>query len=284
MLVPLAGCDRPPAFPAAPVQVAEPESDSCLVSGRIVSKAWSDKRGGIERGIVRAWRIPEHELVEEAYGTGEEFQIRLPPGQYRLIFSANGSRGATFEVESRELTVADDVDRIPMDEVDLPISKTTGLYGRQAPELDGIIAWQGTSPLLVKALRGRVIVLDFFAYTCSICHAHKPDLIRLRDQYEGEGLVVLAIHDASLATLEEMNARMEPALRRAFGGAPPPFQMALDGSEQAGVFEAYGIYAVPAVILIDQGGRVVRRYHHAGDPELAADVHELLTRDLSKAF
>ena len=262
-------------FPGAPAG-GNKEPDGCRVNGRIVSTAWRNLGGGIERAIVRACTLPGGERVEEVYGKGEEFEVRLPPGRYRLVCSANGTRGATFEVESREITVAENQDRLDVGEVDLPISKTTGLYGKPAPELEGIIAWHDTPPLALKDLRGKVVVLDFFAYYCSICHEHKPDLVKLREKYGQQGLVVLAVHDASLRTLEEMNAKMGPVLRRVFDGNPPKIAIALDGPGEQSVFAAYGIDAVPAVILIDERGRVVRRYHHAGKPELETDVRKLL--------
>lgn len=118
--------------------------------------------------------------------------------------------------------------------------------------------------------------MDFFAYYCSICHAHKPDLVKLRDKYEAQGLVVLAIHDDSVKTLEKMNEKMEPVLRTVFGGNHPKLPMALDSPGEKNVFNSYGIYAIPAVMLIDQQGRVVRRYHHAGMPQLEADVAVLV--------
>lgn len=296
-LIAAQGCDpqfRPPAAPevenkapaaenrAAAAAKKEPAAGGnnaagCRVSGRIVSTAWRDLGGGIERAIVSAWALPESERVAEFSAEGEEFEVGLPPGRYRLVCSAVGTRGATFEVLTREITVAEGQDQIDVGQVDLPINKTTGLYGRPAPELAGIIAWQHTAPIALQDLKGKVVVLDFFAYYCSICHAHKPDLVKLRDQYAAQGLVVLAIHDGSLKTLEEMNEKMEPVLRRVFDGDPPRFPMALDGSGEESVFSAYGIYAVPAVILIDQQGRVVRRYHHAGKPELEADVQMLLS-------
>ena len=70
---------------------------------------------------------------------------------------------------------------------------------------------------------------------------------------------------------------MAPALRQVFHDDPPALPMALDGAGEHSVFAAYGIHAVPAVILIDQQGRVVRRYHHAGKPELESDVRKLLS-------
>lgn len=272
-LIAVQGCGA--QFPAAPAPAIN-EPAGCRVKGRIVSTAWRDLGGGVERAIVSAWVLPESEQVAEFSGEGEKFEVRLPAGKYRLVCSAVGTRGATFEVLTREITIAEGQDHLEVSQVDLPLSKTTRLYGQPAPELDGIIAWQDTPPLALKDLKGKVVVLDFFAYTCSICHEHKPDLVKLRERYARQGLVVLAVHDSTLTTLDEMNEKMVPVLRRVFDGAPPKLPMALDGPGDKGVFPAYGIFAVPAVILIDQQGRVVRRYHHAGKPELEADVRTLL--------
>jgi thiol-disulfide isomerase/thioredoxin len=214
--------------------------------------------------------------VDDVSAEGERFEIRLPPGHYQLVCSAVGTRGATFKVLSREVSIAENEDNLDIGQIDLPISKTTRLYGKPAPELAGIIDWRDTPPLALKDLHGKVIVLDFFGYYCSICHAHKPDLVKLRDTYGRQGLVVLAVHDNSLSTMDEVNGKMEPVLHRVFDGNPPKLPIALDGTGEQSVFDAYGIYAVPAVILIDQQGRVVRRYHHAGVPQLEADVRALL--------
>lgn len=256
---------------------AEPlKPAGCRVHGRVVSSSWRDLGGGIERAIVRVETLPDLKQVDDVYGQGEEFELRLPPGKYRLTCSANGTRGATFQILTREVSVAEDKD-LDIGAIDLPISKTTSLYGKQAPELDGILGWRDTKPLTMKDLRGQVVVLDFFTQYCSICHAHKPDLVKLRDKYQRQGLAVLAIHDSGLKTLEELNKKIDPILRNVFQGDPPKIPMALDGPGKQCVFESYGIYAVPAVILIDQQGRVVRRHHHAGRPELEEDVKTLLS-------
>lgn len=272
-LAAMLGCDGP--FPAARA-VGEEAPNGCHVNGRIVCTEWKELGGGIERAIVSAWTLPQNERVDEISAQGEQFRLRLPPGKYRLVCSATGTRGATFKILSREVSIAENQSRLEVGRIDLPISKTTALYGKPAPELTGIVGWQNTPPLALNDLRGQVVVLDFFAYYCSICHAHKPDLVKLREKYAAQGLVVLAVHDASLSTMDEVNAKMEPLLRQIFHGKPPKLPMALDGSGKESVFEAYGIYAVPAVILINQRGRVVRRYHHAGVPQLESDVRALL--------
>src|SRR5262249_22808857 len=87
ILIPLwlaaAGCA--PQIPGAPA--AGPNGqEGCRVYGRIVSTDWRGLGGGIERAIVSAWR--EGVRLEEIYGQGERFEIRLPPGKYRLVCSA----------------------------------------------------------------------------------------------------------------------------------------------------------------------------------------------------
>lgn len=275
------GCGQPVARIRVAKQAAPAE---CRVSGRIVSSAWKDLGGGIERAIVSAWKLPEKNRVNDVSAEGERFEIRLPPGEYRLEFSAVGSRGATFEPLSRKVSIAKNQPRLDVGRIDLPISKSTALYGKPAPELAGIIEWQDTPPLALADLHGKVIVLDFFAFYCTLCHEHKPRLARLLEDCGPQGLVVLEVHDHSLGTMDEVNAKMEPVLKRVFDGEPPKLPLALDGAGDESLFEAYGIYGVPAVILIDPQGRVVRRYHHAGDPQLETDVRRLLRLPVKTGF
>jgi thiol-disulfide isomerase/thioredoxin len=117
-----------------------------------------------------------------------------------------------------------------------------------------------------------VVVLDFWGHYCSICIEHMPDLAKLAEQYPSDKLAVLTLHDASLASMAEVEEHLSDAKRKKLGTLP----IALDGDLAKGVFGAYGIGAVPALVLIDAEGKVVRRFHHAGDPELGKTVGELL--------
>ena len=275
------GCGGP--VPKAQVAIKK-AMHGCRVKGRLLSAEWKEQGGGIERAIVSAWKLPEKNRVNDVNVEGERFEIRLPPGEYRLDFSAVGSRGATFKPLSRKVSIAKNQPRLDIGRIDLPISRTTALYGKPAPELAGIIEWQDTPPLALEKLRGKVVVLDFFAFYCTICHEHKPELAKLLETCGPHELAVLAVHDNSLGTMDEVNAKIEPVLQRVFHGEPPKLPMALDGAGDESVFEAYGIYGVPAVILIDPRGRVVRRYHHAGDPELETDVRRLLRLPVETGF
>jgi hypothetical protein len=92
-------------------------------------------------------------------------------------------------------------------------------------------------------------------------------------------LILCAIHDDSLGTIDELASQMAPILRRVFQGHVPRLPIALDSTGPRSVFRAYGIGAVPAVVVIDRDGRIVRRFHDAGVPELEPEVQRLLRRD-----
>ena len=249
----------------------------CEIGGRIVSSEYHKVGGAVERAIVYAYPIGGGQSVANVSAKGESYALRLPPGRYRLRFSAVGSRGATFDGKEETVTVRPGQRALDVGTVDLPVSKTTRLYGLTAPELDGAAGWRNTRPGKLAQLRGRVVILDFFAHYCSICHVHAPELARLVEKYGKQGLAVLAVHDDSVASVEEMDEKMKPVVKQYWGGKDLALPTALDGGGEKGIFRAYGISGVPALILIDQQGRVVRRFHHAGDPDLEKELQRLLS-------
>ena len=266
--------------PAA-AQSARPaaKGDECRVIGRLTSSEYRKMGGAIDRAIVYAYAARTTgggDRVAEFSGKGDKFELRLPPGEYRLWFSGVGTRGATFNQPEKTVAVEAGQRTLDVGSVDLPVSTTTQLYGKPAPELDGARAWKNTKPGTLKQLRGRVVVLDFFAHYCTICHAHVPDLVRVADRYARQGLAVIAVHDPSVSSVEEMDEKMKDVPKKYWGGKDPLLPTVLDAGGDDGICKAYGISGVPAMIVIDQKGRVVRRFHHAGDPEFEREVARLL--------
>ena len=266
-----------------PARVARAEArpsagggETCRVTGRIDSREYGAMGGAVERAIVEVVTAGDGTRVRLESFKGNGFSLDLPPGAYELRYSAVGSRGATFEFEKAPLTIEPGCSEVNLGEINLPPNTTTRLYGRPAPEWDGAVAWKNTAPLTLAGLRGKVVVIDFWAHYCSICHAHKPDLVRLAEKYGGRDLAAVTMHDSSLATFEEVDEKMRPIVQRLWKGQPLTLPTALDGRGDDSIFLAYGIRGVPAVILIDPEGRVVRRFHHAGDPELENEVIRLL--------
>lgn len=262
------------ALLASPPAHAQPNG-TCRVTGAVASSEYAKLGGAVERSIVYITDTATGRPVANSLSLERRFTFDLPPGNYKLQCTANGSKGATFVPTYRIFAVGEG-EKLDLGTIDLPVSVTTRLFGKPAPELAGLVEWKHTKPVTLKQLRGKVVVLDFWAHYCSICHAHKPDLAKLYDKYREKGLQVLAIHDNTLSSMEEVDRRMQkvPAYQKHH------LPIGLDGVKDS-VCRAYGITAVPAVILIDQQGNVVRRFHHAGKPELEEAIAALLAKPTS---
>jgi RNA polymerase sigma factor (sigma-70 family) len=283
-----AGTGKPPkpslssASTARPAKAPDPLKRT-RVSGRLESSEYKKMGGTLDRAIVSVLRgstgfnrfvDPESRKEHHVNSPTGTFAFELPPGDYRVQCTGNGSRGATFEPTYKTFTVKAGDKSIDLGTIDLPASKVTKLYGQPAPELAGVVAWKNTEPVTLESLRGKVVVIDFWSYGCSICHQMKPALVALADRYKGKGVVVLTLHDDSVATVAEMDEKMKPVWK----GRPLPLPIGIDSKGEDSVFRAFGVFAVPTVLLIDADGKVVRRFYHAGVPDLEPEVAKLLKR------
>jgi thiol-disulfide isomerase/thioredoxin len=67
--------------------------------------------------------------------------------------------------------------------------------GRQpAPELQGIDGWINSEPLTLAELRGKVVLIDFWTYTCVNCIRTFPYLKEWHEKYADSGLVIIGVH------------------------------------------------------------------------------------------
>jgi peroxiredoxin len=100
----------------------------------------------------------------------------------------------------------------------------------------------------LQDLRGRPVVLDFWATWCAPCRTSMPDLDQIQDRYTGQGLVILGL------SLDEDGAQ---PVRRFAQGIGVKFRMALANDR---VLAQYGpIRSVPTTVFINRKGIVVRR-------------------------
>ena len=84
--------------------------------------------------------------------------------------------------------------------------------GGPAPELVGIDAWINSPPLRMAALRGKVVLVDFWTFGCSNCRNTLPAVKRWHEKYPERGLVVLSIHTPELE-FERRHEAVETAVR-----------------------------------------------------------------------
>lgn len=132
-------------------------------------------------------------------------------------------------------------------------------YGR-APEFTGISTWLNSEPLTLAALRGKVVLVDFWAYGCINCIRTLPYVTKWYEKYKDRGFVIVGMHTPEFAS-ERSTPNVEAAIRR-HGIAYPVAQ-----DNDFATWKAYRNRYWPAIYLIDQRGRIV--YKHYGEGRYA---------------
>jgi cytochrome c biogenesis protein CcdA/thiol-disulfide isomerase/thioredoxin len=133
----------------------------------------------------------------------------------------------------------------------------------EAPEFRETQRWfntPGDAPLTLASLRGRVVLVDFWTYTCINCIRTLPYLTAWDRSYRQEGLTIVGIHTPEFA-FEHDAGNVERAIAR-FGLKYPVAQ-----DNDMGTWNAYGNQYWPADYLIDAKGTV--RYAAAGEGDYA---------------
>lgn len=141
----------------------------------------------------------------------------------------------------------------------------------RAPEIDGAVAWLNVDrPLSLKALRGKVVLLDFWTYGCINCIHILPDLKRLEAKYGAE-LVVIGVHSPKFD-----NEKSTENLRNIIRRYEIPHPVANDAEFR--IWRAYTVRAWPSQVLIDPAGYIVGAASGEGHAEqfdraIAAVIH-----------
>lgn len=125
-----------------------------------------------------------------------------------------------------------------------------------APELEPGLKWLNSPPLSMEKLRGKVVLIDFWEYTCVNCIRTFPYLKKWNEKYADKGLVIVGVHTPEFAF-----AREETNVAREAKKEGLTYPLILD-SDYA-VWRAYGNRFWPAKYLIDGEGNV--RYFHFGE-------------------
>src|SRR5689334_2375136 len=93
-----------------------------------------------------------------------------------------------------------------------PFSRAAGA-SRAAPEFVGIQTWLNSEPLSMAALRGQVVMVDFWTYACINCVHVLPHVVQWHEKYNDRGLVVVGVHTPEFA-FERDTANVKKAIQR----------------------------------------------------------------------
>src|SRR3712207_3256378 len=128
--------------------------------------------------------------------------------------------------------------------------------GGRMPPLDGATGWINTPPLTTEGLRGRVVVVDFWTYTCINWLRTVPYVRAWADAYRDAGLVVLGVHTPEFTFEHDVDN-----VRRAVRDRQLPRPVA--GDSDYAIWTAFANMYWPALYVVDAQGYI--RHHHSGE-------------------
>ena len=139
------------------------------------------------------------------------------------------------------------------------------------PSLSGATGWLNSAPLTREGLRGKVVLIDFWTYSCINCLRTLPYLKAWYEKYKDHGLVIIGVHAPEFAF------EKDPAnVRRAVAQLGVAYPVALDND--FAIWQGFNNQYWPAHYFIDATGQI--RAHHFGEGDYRESeriIRELLT-------
>ena len=181
-------------------------------------------------------------------------------------FLSRVSLAGTNSVEQRLL------DRFGMSRPAEQNDETLAVEGT-LPPLSGAVTWLNSQPLDAKALKGKVVLVDFWTYSCINCLRSLPYVRAWAEKYRDQGLVVIGVHTPEFA-FERDTANV----RKALGDLGITYPVAVDNNYA--IWRAFDNHYWPAHYFIDAQGRI--RHHHFGEGDYAGS-ERIIQRLLAEA-
>src|SRR5271156_2309365 len=153
-----------------------------------------------------------------------------------------------------------------------------------APSLSGAVQWLNSPPLTMEALKGKVVLVDFWTYSCINCLRAIPYVRAWAEKYRDQGLVVIGVHAPEFAFEKNVDN-----VRKAVSDLKIDYPVAIDNDYA--IWRAFNNEYWPAHYFIDAKGQI--RHHHFGEGNydeserviqqlLAEAGHKAVSADLIK--
>src|SRR5215211_3437067 len=139
----------------------------------------------------------------------------------------------------------------------------------ELPSLGGATGWLNSLPLSAASLRGRVVLVQFWTYTCINWLRTLPYVRAWAEKYEGQGLALVGVHTPEFPFEKDVDN-----VRRAVKEMRVVYPVALD-SDYA-IWRAFNNQYWPALYFVDARGRV--RHHHFGEGDY--EQSEMIIQEL----
>jgi thiol-disulfide isomerase/thioredoxin len=126
----------------------------------------------------------------------------------------------------------------------------------ELPSLDSATGWLNSEPLTANGLRGRVVLIDFWTYTCIDWLRTLPYVRAWAEKYKEKGLAVVGVHTPEFPFEQDIEN-----VRRAVKDMRVAYPVAVDSNYA--IWRAFKNQYWPALYFIDARGRI--RHHHFGE-------------------
>jgi len=139
------------------------------------------------------------------------------------------------------------------------------------PDLSGAVTWLNSPPLDAAALKGKVVLVDFWTYSCINCLRTVPYVRAWAEKYKDQGLVVIGVHAPEFAFEKDVDN-----VKKAVADLKITYPVAIDNNYA--IWRSFDNNYWPAHYFIDAKGQI--RYHHFGEGD--TDQSERVIQQLLK--
>jgi cytochrome c biogenesis protein CcdA/thiol-disulfide isomerase/thioredoxin len=195
-----------------------------------------------------------------ALGVDQELQTAIPG--YTESLQKRFERSSTAQRELGDLTGA----RAP--EADRGAAAGALEDYGPAPDFRGVAGWLNSKPLTMNELRGRVVLIDFWTYSCINCLRTLPHVRAWDSRYRDAGLTIVGVHTPEFA-FERVPSNVRENVKK----LELRYPVALDNG--FGTWDAWHNQYWPAKYLIDRNGHV--RYFHFGEGDYGTTEEAIRT-------
>jgi len=146
----------------------------------------------------------------------------------------------------------------------------------ELPSLSGAVQWLNSPQLTPEVLRGKIVVVDFWTYSCINCLRAIPYVRAWYEKYKDQGLVVIGVHTPEFAFEKNVHN-----VKKAVSDLKIDFPVAID-SDYA-IWRAFRNMYWPADYFIDGQGRIRDHAFGEGDYRLSERTIQLLLQEAGRA-
>jgi cytochrome c biogenesis protein CcdA/thiol-disulfide isomerase/thioredoxin len=196
-----------------------------------------------------------------AFGLDLRLQTKIPG--YVQAIQDRIERSSTAQRELRELTGSKAPEATEGNGGEGELTD----YGT-APDFQGVGAWINSKPLTLAGLRGRVVLIDFWTYSCINCLRTLPYIREWDDRYRAAGLTIVGVHSPEFA-FEHVESNVRENVKK----LKLRYPVAMDND--FGTWQAWHNQYWPAKYLIDRNGHV--RFYHFGEGDYAETEEAIRT-------